>query len=200
MAAGEAGQAVILVRRQTTPDDVLGMQASRGILTTHGGMVSHAAVVARGWGIPAVVGAAEMHIDGDRVTIDHTVLRVGDEITIDGTTGHVYAGALATSGASAPPELDHAAGVGRHCRSRPRAGASQRRHRRGRRRRASARSAGHRTVPDRAHVPRRRSVGGDATLHPQRRRRRRGRRRWPSWKVPRPPTSRGCSRRWTRCP
>ena len=106
MTAGEAGQAVILVRRETTPDDVLGMQASRGILTTHGGMVSHAAVVARGWGIPAVVGAGEVHIDGDSVTIGSTVLRAGDEITIDGATGRVYAGALATSGISAPAELD----------------------------------------------------------------------------------------------
>jgi phosphoenolpyruvate-protein kinase (PTS system EI component) len=105
MAAGEAEQDVILVRRETTPDDVLGMQASRGILTSRGGMVSHAAVVARGWGIPAVVGAADVHVDGDSVTIGNHVLRAGDEITIDGSTGHIYAGALATSGSAAPPEL-----------------------------------------------------------------------------------------------
>ena len=105
IAAGEADQHVILVRRETTPDDVLGMQASQGILTTRGGMVSHAAVVARGWGIPAVVGAAEVHIDGDQVTIGTLVLRAGDEITIDGSTGHIYTGILATSGATAPPEL-----------------------------------------------------------------------------------------------
>ncbi len=106
MVAGEAGHRVILVRRETTPDDVLGMQASQGILTTRGGMVSHAAVVARGWGIPAVVGAAEVHIEGDTVTIGAHVLRSGDEITIDGSTGMVYPGALATTGATAPPELD----------------------------------------------------------------------------------------------
>ncbi len=105
MEVSEAGHAVILVRPETTPDDVLGMQASRGILTTHGGMVSHAAVVARGWGIPAVVGAAQVTIDGDYVTIGTTILRRGDEITIDGASGNVYPGALATAGTEAPPEL-----------------------------------------------------------------------------------------------
>src|SRR5436190_19580138 len=63
MEAGDRGEAVILVRPETTPDDVLGMQASRGILTARGGMVSHAAVVARRWGIPAVVGAGLMELD-----------------------------------------------------------------------------------------------------------------------------------------
>ena len=106
MAAGDAGQDVILVRRETTPDDVLGMQASRGVLTTRGGMVSHAAVVARGWGIPAVVGAADVHIEGSEVRIGDQVVHAGDEITIDGSTGNIYLGALATSGATAPPELD----------------------------------------------------------------------------------------------
>ncbi len=106
LAAGDSGRAVILVRSETTPDDVLGMQASRGILTARGGMVSHAAVVARGWGIPAVVGAAEMIIEGDTVTIGEAVLRAGDEITIDGSTGNIYLGALPTTGTDAPPELD----------------------------------------------------------------------------------------------
>jgi phosphoenolpyruvate-protein kinase (PTS system EI component) len=106
MAAGDEGEDVILVRPETTPDDVLGMQASRGILTTRGGMVSHAAVVARGWGIPAVVGAAEVRIDGDTVRIGTTVLHAGDEITIDGSTGQIYLGRLATAGSQAPAELD----------------------------------------------------------------------------------------------
>ncbi|MGA1050757.1 MAG: putative PEP-binding protein [Ilumatobacteraceae bacterium] len=96
---------VILVRPETTPDDVLGMQAARGILTARGGLVSHAAVVARGWGIPAVVGAADLHVDGPTITIGSTVLRAGDHITIDGSTGRVFAGALATSGSTPPPEL-----------------------------------------------------------------------------------------------
>lgn len=67
--AAAAGRAVILVRPETTPDDVLGMQAARGILTARGGVSSHAAVVARGWGIPAVVGAGELVIGADRKSV-----------------------------------------------------------------------------------------------------------------------------------
>ncbi len=114
--AAESDEAVILVRTETSPDDVLGMQVSKGILTTRGGMVSHAAVVARGWGIPAVVGSADVQIDmggdgdgegdDDTVTIRGTKLRAGDVITIDGGTGRIYAGELATQGSAAPPELD----------------------------------------------------------------------------------------------
>ena len=106
VAAADAGATVILVRQETTPDDLLGMQASSGILTARGGLVSHAAVVARGWGIPAVVGSVDVHVDHDSVTIGTLVLKEGDEITIDGSTGLVYLGALGTSGARAPDELD----------------------------------------------------------------------------------------------
>lgn len=106
VAAADAGDAVILVRSETTPDDVLGMQAARGILTIRGGMVSHAAVVARGWGIPAVVGASDVRITDRTVTVGASVFEEGDVITIDGSTGHVYAGRLAISGVDAPPELD----------------------------------------------------------------------------------------------
>ena len=106
MEAGDRGDDVILVRPETTPDDVLGMQASKGILTARGGMVSHAAVVARGWGIPAVVGAGELHIEGGVARLGDVELRSGDEITIDGSTGNVYLGRLATSGAEAPAELE----------------------------------------------------------------------------------------------
>jgi phosphoenolpyruvate-protein kinase (PTS system EI component) len=105
LLAAERGERVILVRPETTPDDVLGMQASQGILTTRGGLVSHAAVVARGWGIPAVVGAADVHVDGTTVTVGSTVLRAGDVITIDGSSGTIYAGELETSGSEPPPEL-----------------------------------------------------------------------------------------------
>jgi phosphoenolpyruvate-protein kinase (PTS system EI component) len=86
------------------------MQASKGILTMRGGMVSHAAVVARGWGIPAVVGSADVHIDAGAVTIGTTVLRAGDEITVDGSTGAVYAGRLEVGGSTPPPELDRLLG------------------------------------------------------------------------------------------
>lgn len=90
------------MRRETTPDDVFGMQVSAGLLTCRGGLVSHAAVVARGWGIPAVVGAADVHIDGHTITVGDAVLHEGDTMTIDGSTGNVYADQLATSNEDAP--------------------------------------------------------------------------------------------------
>ena len=71
------------------------MSRAVGILTSTGGFVSHAAVVARGWGIPAVVGASEVVLGDGSVTIGGTVLAVGDTITIDGATGDVFAGAAA---------------------------------------------------------------------------------------------------------
>jgi pyruvate,orthophosphate dikinase len=90
-----AGRTVILVRAETSPDDVHGMAAAVGILTATGGLASHAAVVARGWGIPAVVGAAGVQISEGTVTIGDDVLAVGETITIDGSTGEVFAGAVA---------------------------------------------------------------------------------------------------------
>jgi pyruvate,orthophosphate dikinase len=110
MAAADSGQAVILVRPETTPDDVLGMRASRGILTARGGLTSHAAVVARGWGIPAVVGLAELSIDGDTITIGAQTFAAGDMITIDGHTGAVYAGQMAVNITDAPPQVDQLLG------------------------------------------------------------------------------------------
>ena len=104
--AAASGEDVILVRPETSPDDVVGMQAAKGIVTHRGGLVSHAAVVARGWGIPAVVGAPDVHFAGTSVTIGNTVLEAGDVITIDGSTGSIYLGALDTFGSVPPPELD----------------------------------------------------------------------------------------------
>jgi pyruvate,orthophosphate dikinase len=97
-AAADAVEAtdepVILVRRETSPEDVHGMGVSVGILTSHGGLVSHAAVVARGWGIPAVVGAEDLTVnDDDALAPDGEVLfRAGEVITIDGRTGEVWLG------------------------------------------------------------------------------------------------------------
>jgi pyruvate,orthophosphate dikinase len=93
---GRAGERVILVRRETTPDDYHGMIASQGILTSAGGTNSHAAVVARGEGIPAVCGADAIKLDpGSRTFIaDWTTVAEGDVITIDGFTGNVYLGEL----------------------------------------------------------------------------------------------------------
>ncbi len=96
VAAADAGRRVILVRSETSPDDVHGMSRAAGILTSTGGFVSHAAVVARGWGIPAVVGASGVAIGEGSVTIAGTLLAAGDTITIDGATGDVFAGAAAS--------------------------------------------------------------------------------------------------------
>jgi pyruvate,orthophosphate dikinase len=93
--AAEAGRTVILVRAETSPDDVHGMARAAGILTSAGGLASHAAVVARGWGIAAVVGATGVSVgDGVVVIGDHS-LSAGDTITIDGATGDVFLGAVA---------------------------------------------------------------------------------------------------------
>ena len=92
--AAEAGQAAILVRAETSPDDVHGMARAAGILTSLGGMASHAAVVARGWGIPAVVGASGIEVSDGQVVVGERVLRSGDVITIDGSTGEVFEGTI----------------------------------------------------------------------------------------------------------
>ena len=94
----KAKEMVILVRRETTPDDYHGMVASQGILTSAGGTNSHAAVVARGEGIPAVCGADSIRIDraAKEFTAGSTTVKEGEWITIDGTDGTVYAQALET--------------------------------------------------------------------------------------------------------
>jgi len=95
VTAADGGARVILVRAETSPDDVHGMSRATGILTSTGGFASHAAVVARGWGIPAVVGARGVVIGPDGVLIGDTALKRGDTITIDGATGDVFAGVAA---------------------------------------------------------------------------------------------------------
>jgi pyruvate,orthophosphate dikinase len=96
VAVAATGTPVILVRRATSPDDVHGMASSRGILTSSGGLASHAAVVARGWGIPAVVGATAVEISGDAVRIADHELAAGDLITINGGTGDIMLGSAGT--------------------------------------------------------------------------------------------------------
>jgi len=93
-AAVEASGPVILVRPHTSPEDVAGMSAAAGILTSTGGLVSHAAVVAREWGTPAVVGASEVVIGDDGVRVGDADLKIGDIITIDGETGEVWRGEI----------------------------------------------------------------------------------------------------------
>jgi pyruvate,orthophosphate dikinase len=99
------GEAVILVRNETSPEDVHGMMVAKGILTARGGLVSHAAVVARGWGTPAVVGADAVHIVGNQFTVGDTVVKEGDVISLDGTTGEVMVGEMKLAAAEPPREF-----------------------------------------------------------------------------------------------
>ncbi|MHB1056246.1 MAG: pyruvate, phosphate dikinase, partial [Thermoleophilia bacterium] len=93
---GKAGEAVILVRWETSPDDIHGLINAQGVLTSHGGMTSHAAVVARGMGTPAVCGADQININEKekKFTVGDTTVSEGDMLTIDGTTGNVILGAV----------------------------------------------------------------------------------------------------------
>ncbi len=97
---------VILVRQETSPADVHGMQVAVGILTTRGGLASHAAVVARGWGKPAVCGADGIEIGEDHILVNGERLEVGDVISIDGQSGHVMRGAIGSNQAENIPEID----------------------------------------------------------------------------------------------
>ncbi len=103
------GQKVILVREETNPEDVEGMRAAEGILTARGGMTSHAALVARGWGKCCIVGAGGLHVDTAakkaKVTGTDIVLKEGDVITLNGTKGNVYLGALDLMDASENPRF-----------------------------------------------------------------------------------------------
>ncbi|GLS22565.1 pyruvate, phosphate dikinase [Labrys miyagiensis] len=96
-AGKAAGRSVILVRQETSPEDIKGMLAASGILTRLGGMTSHAAVVARGWGKPCVSGAGNIRVDNATGTLiaGGKTFRKGDIITIDGSTGQVLAGKIA---------------------------------------------------------------------------------------------------------
>jgi pyruvate,orthophosphate dikinase len=92
VAAQENGEDVILIRQETSPCDVEGMAAAVGILTAKGGLVSHAAVVARGWGKPCVVGLDSMNVASNLAKIGSHVIKEGDMVAIDGTTGEVFYG------------------------------------------------------------------------------------------------------------
>lgn len=104
----DKGEAVLLVRPETTPDDIHGLYAARGILTSRGGMTSHAAVVARGLGKPCVSGAEDLLIDleGKRLIIGDRIFFEGDVLTVDGSTGRVIEGAVPLSLPSISGELE----------------------------------------------------------------------------------------------
>ncbi len=101
-AAAERGEKVVLVRSETSPEDVHGMLAAEGILTARGGLVSHAAVVARGWGKPAVVGAEALQLSGHTVTAGGSTLVEGDWVSLDGGAGIVVSGQVPLSAVSPP--------------------------------------------------------------------------------------------------
>jgi pyruvate, orthophosphate dikinase len=107
---GKAGIAVVLVRPETSPDDVHGMLVAKGILTARGGATSHAAVVARGLGLPCVAGTEGIRVNEHehllRVVASGFVLREGDDISIDGATGEVFAGIIKTVEADFDKEID----------------------------------------------------------------------------------------------
>ena len=105
---GKAGEAVILVRPETNPDDVHGMIEAQGILTQHGGMTSHAAVVARGWGKPCVAGCEAIKIDlaGRKFRVNGKEIKEGAYISVNGATGEVFEGSIATIDASFEGEHD----------------------------------------------------------------------------------------------
>jgi pyruvate,orthophosphate dikinase len=99
---GSAGESVILVRWETTPDDYYGMRHAKGILTAHGGLTSHAAVVARGEGIPCVTGCDALQLEPGVARLNGHELHEGDELTIDGATGAVILGAVPL----VPPQIN----------------------------------------------------------------------------------------------
>lgn len=98
VAAAESGEKVMLVREETSPEDLAGMVAAEGILTARGGMTSHAAVVARGMGKCCVAGCSAVLVDGNKkiMTVKGVEYKEGDCISIDGSTGHVYEGQIKT--------------------------------------------------------------------------------------------------------
>ena len=106
VSAVERKEDVILVRNETSPEDVHGMMVAKGILTSRGGLVSHAAVVARGWGTPAVVGAEAVKISGKQFEVNGTVVKEGDWISLDGTTGEVIVGKMELSASKPPKEFN----------------------------------------------------------------------------------------------
>lgn len=105
---GKAGEKVILIRTETTPEDIHGMVEAQGILTSHGGMTSHAAVLARGMGVPAVCGAEALKIDaeGKKVVINGETLTEEDIVSIDGATGRIFKGEVPLTASAQGKEFE----------------------------------------------------------------------------------------------
>jgi len=109
VASARAGKKCILLREETNPEDVEGMRAAVGILTARGGMTSHAALVARGWGKCCIVGAGGLQVDAKtktaKISGSDIVLKEGDTVTLNGTRGHVYLGVLPMMDATENPRF-----------------------------------------------------------------------------------------------
>jgi pyruvate,orthophosphate dikinase len=178
---GLAGKDVIMVRPETKPDDVHGMIASRGILTSRGGATSHAAVVARQFGTPAVVGCEAIEIDqvARQMQVNGKMVKEGDWLSIDGTEGEVYMGQIATEAPSFEEQVELKTLLGWADEISAREGLSYQGFAGLDQCRLSARCAarpqlwcaGNRTVPDGAHVLRRRAATDCAGHDPFRNRR-----------------------------
>ena len=106
VAATRRGEPVVLVRAETSPDDVEGMMVAQGVITARGGLVSHAAVVARGWGKPAVVGVSELLVGAHEARVGEVVIAEGDWLSLDGTAGLIVVGPVELSSGAAPAQLD----------------------------------------------------------------------------------------------
>ena len=193
------GRKVILVRVETSPEDIHGMHAAEGILTTRGGMTSHAAVVARGMGKPCVSGAGAIRVDyaAETMTAGGVTLRKGEIITIDGSAGQVLAGKVPMI----EPELsgEFATLMNWADRKRQAQGARQCRHAERCARRDEVRQRGHRPVPHRAHVLRGRPHHGGARDDPRRRRQGAARRARQAVADAARGLRRRCSRSWAAC-
>ncbi len=164
------GKKVILVRVETSPEDIHGMHAAEGILTTRGGMTSHAAVVARGMGKPCVSGAGSLRVDYNAQTLQagNVVLKRGEIVTIDGSTGQVLAGAVPMTEPAMSGEFGTLMGWADKVRKLGvRANADTPADARVAR---QVRRRGHRALPHRAHVLRRGAHPGGARDDPGRRR------------------------------
>ncbi len=105
VAAVSAGEKAILVRRETSPEDIHGMAAAEGVLTARGGLVSHAAVVARQWGKPAVVGAQDIEVGEHALSVGDLTVAEGEWLSLDGTTGAVVRGEVPLAESRLPHEL-----------------------------------------------------------------------------------------------
>lgn len=104
--ADDRGEEVILVRSETSPADVMGMQISQGLVTSRGGLASHAALVARGWGTPAIVGAEALVIGESSFQVGDVTVSQGDVISIDGASGEIVLGELSRADSERPPAFD----------------------------------------------------------------------------------------------